>query len=119
MPDFTLAQALTVAGLVIAYATLVGMWRRDRRNISDKAEAAAKIAGEQKARLNGVIEDVDAIKKIELPAIAALTNQNAQAIAGLTAITAAQSSNIDRALEMTGERTKLLDRALEKLVEDK
>lgn len=113
------ATAVAIGALVIGYATLVATFRRDRRVQADKDEAKARELGKQTERLNGVIRDVEQVAAVEIPEIKKLTLSNAVAIAGLAAVTTAQTENINRALEMTGERTKLLDRALDKLLEEK
>lgn len=115
--DMAIAIAATAA--VTSLATL--RWNRAvqaRKEAKEDALAAEK-KGAETARLNGVIEDVARLATVEVPEIRKLTNQNALAIAGLTAVTAGQAVNIDRLTELHKERTRLVDVVIEKLLEDK
>lgn len=113
------AILVTATGVFFSVLTYLGMRQRDARAELKNDTDRAKQAGVDKERLDNVVADVEQIKKVELPLVVALTNQNAVAVSGLTAAVAAQTANIGRLSELQGERTRILDRALDKLMEEK
>lgn len=90
---------LMAGGLVLTYAALRATIRRDQKAIAEKAEAAAKIAGQDKERLDSVIGDVKEIKTTEIPRIERLIAETSLMVHGLATTTTVQAANVDTLAE--------------------
>lgn len=110
--------AFLAGGTVIAAATYIATRLRERSK-KDREE------GRDEVRLTNVEKSVNLIWERDIPEIERRQESNTKAISELTVNMATLTANVtsltgavDRVQETAGQKTKLLSRALEKLLED-